>query len=144
MRFLTWALACTLGGALGMAQADEPSKAPAPTTVTAPTSSDTATAPSTAPAAASTPAASTPAASTPAAKPDLNDEMLEKHFRAEGYKVQVRNGEKWYCKPMIETGTRLASPQPVCAPGEQLLINERQQREDLQKAQRSMNGTKGG
>ena len=134
MRFLTLALACTLGGALGVAQADEPAKAPAPSTVTAPASSDTTSALSTAPA----------PASTPAAKPDLNDQMLEKHFRAEGYKVQVRNGEKWYCKPMIETGTRLASPRPACAPGEQLLINERQQREDLQKAQRSMNGTKGG
>ncbi len=135
MRFLTWALACTLVGALGVAQADEPSKAPAPSTVSAPpASSDTATAPSTAPA----------AASTPAAKSNLNDEMIEKHFRAEGYKVEVHNGEKWYCKPVIETGTRLASPKPACAPGEQLLINERQQRDDLQKAQRSMSGTKGG
>jgi hypothetical protein len=57
--------------------------------------------------------------------------------------VQVRGGEKWYCKPIIETGTRLASSQPVCAPGEQLLIKERQQQEDLEKAQR-MIGTNGG
>ncbi len=134
MRFLTWALACTLGGALGVAQADEPAKASAPSTATAPAASDTAAASGTAPA----------AASTPAVKPDVHDEMLEKHFRAEGYKVQVRNGEKWYCKPMIETGTRLASSQPVCVPGEQLLIKERQQQEDLQKAQRIMGHPTGG
>ena len=132
MRFLTWAVACILGGALGMVQAEEPAKAPAPSAATAAAASDTATAPTTAP------------ASTTAAKADVRDEMLDKHFRAEGYKVQVRNGEKWYCKPVIETGTRLASAQPVCAPGEQLLIKERQQQEDLQKAQRSMIGTKGG
>jgi hypothetical protein len=134
MRFLTWAVACILGGALGMVQAEEPAKAPAPSAATAPAASDTATTPTAAPA----------AASTTAAKADVHEEMLDKHFRAEGYKVQVRNGEKWYCKPVIETGTRLASAQPVCAPGEQLLIKERQQQEDLQKAQRSLNGTKGG
>ena len=77
MRFLTWALACTLGGALGVALADEPSKTPAPSSA----SSDAASPPATAPAAA--PAA----ASTSAAKPDVHDEMIEKHFRAEGYKV---------------------------------------------------------
>jgi hypothetical protein len=133
MRFLTWALACTLGGALGAAQADEPSKAPAATTVTAPAASDTAAAPSAA-----------PAASTSAAKTDVNAEMLDKHFRSEGYKAEVRNGEKWYCKQMTETGTRLASAKPVCAPGEQLWIKEKQQREDLEKAQRAQIGTKGG
>jgi hypothetical protein len=134
MRFLTWAVACILGGALGVVQAEEPTKAPAPSEATAPAASDTAT----------TPAAAPAAASTTAAKADVHDEMLDKHFRAEGYKVQMRNGEKWYCKPVIETGTRLASSQPVCAPGEQLLIKERQQQEDLQKAQRALNGTKGG
>ena len=134
MRFRTWAVACTLGGALGVATADEPAKAPAPSTTSAPASSDTATAPTTAPA----------AASTPAAKADVRDEMLDKHFRAEGYKVQVRNGEKWYCKPMIETGTRLSSSQPVCGPGQQLLIKERQQQEDLEKAQRVMGHPNGG
>ncbi len=134
MRFLTWAVACILGGALGVATAEEPAKAPAPSEATAPAASDAATAPGTAPA----------AASTPAVKPDVHDEMLEKHFRAEGYKVQVRNGEKWYCKSMIETGTRLASSQPVCVPGEQLLIKERQQKEELEKAQRIMGHPTGG
>jgi hypothetical protein len=134
MRLLTWALACTLSGALGVAQADEPSKAPAASTVTTPAASETATAPKTA----------ATAASTPTAKSDANDEMLEKHFRSEGYKVEVRNGEKWYCKPIVETGTRLASPKPVCGPGEQLWLKEQQQREDLEKAQRIQVGTKGG
>jgi hypothetical protein len=113
-----------------MALADEPSKTPAPSTA----SSDAASPPAAAPAAAST--------STP--KPDVNDEVIDKHFRSEGYKVEVHNGEKWYCKPMIETGTRLASPKPVCAPGELLWIKEKQQREDLEKAQRTQIGTKGG
>jgi hypothetical protein len=130
MRFLTWAVACTLSGALGVAQADEPAKAPPPSTVGTPASSDTTTAPSTAPA----------AASTPAVKSDAHDEMLDKHFRAEGYKLQMRNGEKWYCKPVIETGTRLASSQPVCVPGEQLLIKERQAQEDVEKAQQRQMG----
>jgi hypothetical protein len=74
----------------------------------------------------------------------VNDEVIDKHFRSEGYKVEVHNGEKWYCKPMIETGTRLASPKPVCAPGELLWMKEKQQREDLEKAQRTQIGTKGG
>ena len=134
MRFLTWAVACTLGGALGVTLADEPSKAAAPSAVTTPASSATAPAPSTVPA----------ATSTSAAKPDINDEMLEKHFRSEGYKVEVRNGEKWYCKSMTETGTRLSSAKPVCSPGELLYIKEKQQRDDLEKAQRTQIGTKGG
>jgi hypothetical protein len=134
MRFLTWAVACTLGGALGVATADEPAKAPAPSTATAAASSDTAIPPGAVPA----------GASTPAVKPELTEDQLEKHFRAEGYKVQVRGGEKWYCKPIIETGTRLASSQPVCVPGQQLLIKERQQQEDLEKAQRVMGHPNGG
>jgi len=134
MRFLTWAVACILGGALGVATAEEPAKAATPSTATAAAASDTATPPTTAPA----------AASTPAVKPELTEDQLEKHFRAEGYKVQVRGGEKWYCKPIIETGTRLASAQPVCVPGEQLLIKERQQKEDLEKAQRIMGHPTGG
>jgi hypothetical protein len=132
MRILTWALACTLGGALGVTLADEPTKAPAPNAVSTPAA--TAPAPSTAPA----------ATSTPAAKADINDEMLEKHFRSEGYKVEVRNGEKWYCKSMTETGTRLSSAKPVCSPGELLYIKEKQQRDDLEKAQRTQIGSKGG
>jgi hypothetical protein len=134
MRFLTWAVACTLGGALGVATADEPAKAPAPSTATAAASSDTAI----------PPGAVSAGASTPAVKPELTEDQLEKHFRAEGYKVQVRGGEKWYCKPIIETGTRLASSQPVCVPGQQLLIKERQQQEDLEKAQRVMGHPNGG
>jgi hypothetical protein len=134
MRFLTWAVACILGGALGVARADEPAKAPAPSTASAAPSSATATPPGAVPA----------AASTPAVKPELTEDQLEKHFRAEGYKVQVRGGEKWYCKQMIETGSRLASSQPVCVPGQQLLIKERQQQEDLEKAQRIMGHPNGG
>ena len=138
MRFLTWALACTLGGALGVALADEPSKTPPPSTA----SSDAASPP--AAAAAAAPAAAPAAASTSAAKPDVNAEVIDRHFRSEGYKVEVRNGEKWYCKPIIETGTRLASSQPVCVPGQQLLMKERQQQEDLEKAQRIMGHPTGG
>jgi len=134
MRFLTWAVACILGGALGVATADEPANAHAPPTAAAVPSGATATPPGAAPA----------AASTPAVKPELTEDQLEKHFRAEGYKVQVRGGEKWYCKSMIETGTRLASSQPVCVPGQQLLIKERQQQEDLEKAQRVMGHPNGG
>ncbi|HUL19415.1 MAG TPA: hypothetical protein VLV29_09130 [Steroidobacteraceae bacterium] len=133
MRFLTWTLACILCGALTAVQADEPSKAPAPSSVATPASNNTVPVSSTAPA----------VASPPAAKPDMNDEMLEKHFRSEGYKVQLRNGKKWYCTPMIETGTRLASPHPVCAPGQLLLMNERQQQEDLERAQRIMGNAAG-
>jgi len=133
MRFLTWAVACTLGGALSVATADEPAKAPPPSTATAAASSDTATPPSAAPA----------AASTPAVKPELTEDQLDKHFRAEGYSVQVHNGEKYYCKRADVLGSRLQGGQQ-CTPAQALMVKERQAQEDLEKAQRVMGHPNGG
>jgi len=135
MRVATGILACVMGGALGVATADEPPKAAEPAATAAPA----AAAPSTpaAPATASTAAASstTPAAAAP--KPAMNDEQIEKHFRSEGYTVKTVNGEKQYCKRMEVIGSRLGGG-VQCIPEQQLLMRERDDQENLSRAQKTM------
>jgi len=124
--------ACVLAGAVSVALADEPNKAPV---ASPPAAAAT-------PAAPSTPATPAPAASSPAAANAPNDEQLDKHFRSEGYTVQTRNGEKQYCKRKEETGSRLSGG-IVCMNGQELLMRERKDQEDLDKAQRIMGHPQG-
>ena len=140
MRLVSGVLACIGVGAISMALADPSADAPAAAT---PSSRPAASAPATpaAPAAAATPApaATTAAATTaaaaaaPAASPD---EQLEKHFVSEGYKVQMRGGQKQYCRKEAQLGSRLGS-EVNCSSLQQLKATEDQTQSALQHQQHS-------
>jgi hypothetical protein len=135
MRLVSGVLACIGVGAISMALADPSADAPAAAT---PSSRPAASAPATpaAPAATATPApaATTAAAATaPAASPD---EQLEKHFLSEGYKVQMRGGQKQYCRKEAQVGSRLGG-EVNCSSLQQLKATEDQTQSALQHQQHS-------
>lgn len=121
MRLVVCVLACVGAGGMALALADPPAN-PAPT-ATAPSSG--------AQPAASAPAAS-PSASAPAAKPQgptvdvdaQKEDQLEKHFLAEGYKLEMHNGEKYFCRREEVLGSHLSSSQKQCGTAQQLKLNE--------------------
>jgi hypothetical protein len=95
-------LACAGLGLGSLACADIPSAAEA--APPAPAAAETA------PAAASTPApptASTPAKTAAPSGANATSEEREKHFKAEGYKVQTHNGQKLFCRVDVGTGTHI-------------------------------------
>lgn len=107
-----------------------------------PPASPSTTAPAAAPAsaAASTPAASANAAS--AAKPDANAAAQasataseEKRLLAEGYKPEMRNGTKVWCRREGELGSRLGG-QKVCGTPQELHMVVRENQEVVEKIQR--------
>lgn len=93
-----------------------------------------------APAAASATPSATPSASQPAAvKPSVDVEaakmdQAEKHFLAEGYKIEMHHGEKYFCRREEQLGSRLGG-EKHCSTAQELLYTEedsqRQAREAL-------------
>ena len=143
MRFVVSVLASLGVGAISVALADPPASSP-PRTIAAPAADAPAAAPA-ADAPAATPAASPPAAatSTPAAKaataapataPTID--QYEKHFLAEGYKLEMHNGRKLFCRSEEILGSHLGG-QKVCATLEQLKATETGHREQIEKWQRT-------
>jgi len=121
MRLVVGLLTCIALGGAGLAWADPPASAATPTP---------------APAQTSAPAAATPVAnatSTPAAgtNPPVvvegtkEADPLEKHFLAEGYKIEMHNGEKYFCRREETLGTRLGG-QKVCGTAQQLQATEQE------------------
>lgn len=121
MRFVG-TLALLGAAAISLALADPSTTAPASPEKPADTQA--------APAAAA--AGTTPAAATPA-KPALDPE--EKRLLAQGYKPEIRNGVKVYCKLEEELGTRLGRIKHCGTPA-QLKAQQTDNRETLQKMQR--------
>lgn len=62
-------------------------------------------------------------------------EMMEKHFLSEGYKAEMRGGQKMFCRREEQMGTHLGG-QKVCSTVEQLTANEAQAKEMVQRYQR--------
>jgi hypothetical protein len=117
MRFVVRGLAFIIGsGAVTLALADPAAPAAASPSVSTPPA--TAVAPATAAPASSAPAA---AASATQAKPATDAD--EKRLIAEGYKPEMRNGEKVYCRREETLGTRLGSDKH-CATAAQLKSTE--------------------
>ena len=110
MRITAAILACLATGALSLALADPPASAPAP--------------------AAAAPAS---AAATPAAPPAPN--VLEKHFLSEGYHVEMRHGDKVYCRYEAEIGSRV-NRQKLCGSLVELKSAEEQAQAGQQQAAR--------
>ena len=104
-----------------------------------------------APALADPPASATPAAS-PAAPPAVASaakpaavnveaakmDELEKHFLAEGYKVEMHNNEKYFCRREETLGTRLGGAK-TCSTAEQLQATEREAQAAIQRGQSQQN-----
>jgi hypothetical protein len=76
------------------------------------------------------PVAGAAAAQDPAAA------ALEKHFLSEGYKIEIRNGQKMFCRREETMGTHLGSSQKYCSTPEQLAANEAQAKELVERYQR--------
>src|SRR6266480_595048 len=131
MRLVVGVLACIAAGVLGVAVAD-----PAPEQ-----SAQAASSPSTGAPAAPAPAA--PQSDHPAptvAKPAVNPE--EKRLIAMGYKPEMRNGEKVFCRLVEETGSRLGG-RKQCGTPQELKAAQTATREEVEKAQR-IQGMPGG
>ena len=119
MRLAVSLLTCVAVSVLTPALADPPASATpaAPATATP------------APAAASATPAATPSASQAAAvKPSVDVEaakmdQAEKHFLAEGYKIEMHNGEKYFCRREEQLGSRLGG-EKHCSTAQQLLYTE--------------------
>jgi hypothetical protein len=143
MRILILATCLALGGtSIAVADPEAPASpgAPAPaTTPAAPAAAPTAAPPAAAPAAA---AAATPAdqAATAAAPTDT---AFEKHLLAEGYKLEMRGGDKFYCKTEDNMlGSRLGNHR-ICSTAEQLSYRENSSQEYTQQLQRLQNNPTG-
>ena len=143
MRFAILALAFLGLGGLELAAADPepatPSAAPAAvvTDSAAPAASAATKAPpppAASPAAASQPAA--PKATTPALSAD------EQRLLSQGYKPQMRNGEKVYCRRETELGSRLGSVQR-CGTVTQLKTATQNGRDYTDQVQRTQNNPMG-
>jgi hypothetical protein len=120
MRFAVKALACLAVGVLSLALADPPAASP--------------------PAAASSPPAASPAP-TPAApaapvrRTLWTTNSYEEHFLAEGYKMELHNGEKMFCRMEELPGSRLQA-RKVCSTLDQLKASETGNREWIERSQR--------
>lgn len=95
------------------------------------------------PPAASAPAASSPAPAAQAPKTDSaanpaapEIDPLEKHFRAEGYQVRMKDGTKLFCKREEVLGSRLSAGMK-CATLEALKAREDQDQQSAERAQRA-------
>ena len=108
-------------GAVSVALADPPASQTATTATAAPSAQ---AAPNT-PAAAATPSAPKTAAAD--SSTSSGQDERERHFLSEGYRLEMRNGEKVFCRREEVLGSRLGA-QKVCSSPQQLTETERQAR----------------
>jgi hypothetical protein len=152
MRLAVSLLTCVVVSALTPAFADPP-PIEASANATSPASSAPATVKPAASAAATPVPAAEPAAEHPAASAAQSApitasvdveaaqmDQLEKHFVSEGYKVELHNGDKYYCRHEEKLGSRLGR-QKQCATAQQLMFTEKDARRQLEHAQRNQTST---
>ena len=167
MRLVVGALACMAVGGISVALADPSTTSPAqtaPSTATPADTSPAATTPAPITAAPVTPQAAppTPASTAPApaahaasaAAPAQDNkpavivqgtpefDAVGKHFLAEGYKLEMRNGEKVFCRREEQLGSRLGG-QKVCSTALQLMVTERQAQASVDKSMMQQNNPVG-
>jgi hypothetical protein len=156
LRFVIGVWLCLGAGGISAALADPvtPPTSPAATSAPAPSTEPKQAAPAAAaPAAeakATTPAAdaksATPAADT---KPTVvvqgkaeEDARLEKYFLAEGYKLEMHNGEKLLCRREEKLGTRLGGHNS-CGTAEQLSFIEEEAKAAVERGRMHQNNPVG-
>jgi len=134
MRFDILALALLGAGSLTLAAAADPAPATQPAAVPAPTVTNSASVSASAPTGhPAPPPASSPAAS-PAAAPELS--TAEQRLINLGYKPQMRNGEKIYCRREAALGSRI-SASAHCGTVAELSTTTQEGKDYLEKTQRS-------
>jgi len=137
MRLVVGVLACLSVGAISPALADPTADSAVTQTSPAPAAATPAVA---APAAAPAPAAQPAAASAPSADHATVEvdaaqmDRLEKHFLSEGYKVEMHNGEKLFCRREEQSGSRLGGKKQ-CSTAQQLEFTENDSRRQVERAQ---------
>jgi hypothetical protein len=132
MRFAVGVLLCLNAGAVSLALADPSPSAPAPETA-APAAAAPAAAPAAGPA-TSARAATPPAAARPEApaKPAVDPE--ENRLISQGYKPEMRNGQKVFCRREASLGSRFETK--MCATAEQLKSVSQNGKDIVEDAQR--------
>jgi hypothetical protein len=141
MRFDILALAVLGLGSLAPAVAADVPPTTQPERAAAPAASANASASpatSTATKVSATPSAASPAASPPAAAQAAAPELTpaESHLIDLGYKPQMRNGEKIYCRREAPMGSRISSGQH-CGTVAELATTTQEGRQGLERSQRN-------
>jgi hypothetical protein len=99
-------------------------------------------------AAPSAPPATAPAAAAASQAPKTTvvvegqEDVLEKHFLAEGYKEEMHNGEKYFCRREESTGSRLGA-RKVCGTTQQLEATEHEAKAAYQRGVMQQSNPKG-
>jgi hypothetical protein len=140
MRFVVGVLACMGVGGLALADPATPEPAPtaaapsAPTTPSTPTSAAATPAPA-APAAAPAVPAGPTATAAPASHPaPPTSDFEEKRLLSEGYRIEMRNGERVFCHREEILGSRVEG-RKVCNTKQQLELTESQSKHNLERTQ---------
>jgi hypothetical protein len=141
MRFAVRVLAGVGAGAVSLALADPSTTAPDTTTAPAAATAPAATATTPGAQASPAPSATATSAATAPAKPAIDPE--EKRLIAMGYKPEMRNGEKVFCRHEQTLGSRLAEAK-YCASAEQLKISQQENQDVIEKIQRTQKNPSGG
>jgi hypothetical protein len=143
MRLVVCVLACVGAGGMSLALADPPATPTAPPATTQAPAATPAT-PAQPAAAASTPSTPAKAASSDAVvvQGAAEEDNLEKHFLAEGYKMEMHHGEKYFCRREEELGSRLGG-QKYCSTAQQLDANEREAKAAVQRGNSQQNNVSG-
>jgi hypothetical protein len=140
MRFAARVLACVGAGAVSLALADPSTTAPDTTAAPAAATAPAATAATPGAQASPAPSATAPSAATAPAKPAIDPE--EKRLIAMGYKPEMRNGEKVFCRHEQILGSRLAEAKH-CASVQQLKISQQETQDVIEKIQRAQKNPSG-
>jgi len=67
-------------------------------------------------------------------------DQLEKHFLSEGYKIEMHNGEKYFCRREEQLGSRLGGSKQ-CSTAQQLTWTEDDARRAAEHGQRNQAST---
>ncbi len=141
MRFAVRVLACVGAGAVSLALADPSTTASETTTAPAAATARAATATTPGAQASPAPSATATSAATAPAKPAIDPE--EKRLIAEGYRPEMHNGEKVFCRREQTLGSRLGEAKH-CATAEQLKVSQQETHDVIEKIQRTQKNPAGG
>lgn len=142
MRIAVGLLACLGASIANLAFADDPPAVPAPGPAAVSAPATATTAPSTPASAVAATQPASPAKPMPAVVVTADLDSKEKHFLAEGYKVEMHHGQKLYCRREEVLGSRLGA-QKNCSTVEQLEQTEQDAHRALDRATFQQNNPAG-
>jgi hypothetical protein len=143
VRLIVALVTCVTLGGISLALANDPDPTPQPPAATQGEKSSTTTANATPPSASTAVApadkAVTASSAVPGTAPAQSSKLPElaaeeKNLIAHGYRLEVRNGENYFCHAEAMVGTRFKSK--VCGTAQQLAATSRNSKDVLERAQR--------